>query len=55
MLRLITKLKIKEGKMEEALGLFKELVKEVKKEKGTLSFPALEWSAAMCSHIPNRG
>ena len=38
MLGLIAKLKIKEGKMEEALELFKGLVKDVKTEEGTLSY-----------------
>jgi quinol monooxygenase YgiN len=38
MLGLVAKLKIKEGTMEEALVLFRELVKDVKEEPGTLSY-----------------
>jgi len=38
MLGLVVKLKIKEGRIEEALGLFKGLVTEVQKEEGTLSY-----------------
>ncbi len=38
MISLIAKLPIKEGKMDEAISLFKELMKEVAKEEGTLSY-----------------
>ncbi|MCK9363798.1 MAG: antibiotic biosynthesis monooxygenase [Syntrophales bacterium] len=38
MITLIAKMKIKEGKMDEAAELFKELVKKVREEKGTVSY-----------------
>ncbi len=38
MVGLIAKLKIKEGKMEEVIQLFKELIPYVRKEEGTLSY-----------------
>ncbi len=38
MLGLIAKLKIREGRMDEALDLFKGLVADVRKEEGTLSY-----------------
>jgi quinol monooxygenase YgiN len=38
MVGVIAKLKIKEGKMDEALKMFKELMEEVKKEEGTIYY-----------------
>ncbi len=38
MISLVAKLPIKEGKMEEAIQAFKELMAEVAKEEGTLSY-----------------
>ena len=38
MVGLIAKLVIKEGKMDEAIGLFKELMKSVAREEGTLFY-----------------
>ncbi len=38
MISLVARLPIKEGKMDEAINMFKELMKEVAKEEGTLSY-----------------
>jgi len=38
MITVIAKMPIKEGKMEEALGQFKELMAKVAKEEGTLLY-----------------
>ncbi len=38
MLGLIAKLPIQEGKVEEAIGLFRELIKNVAREEGTLGY-----------------
>ncbi len=38
MISLVAKLPIKEGKMDEAVAAFKELMVEVAKEEGTLSY-----------------
>ncbi len=38
MISLIAKLPIKEGKVEEAIAAFKELMVQVAKEEGTLSY-----------------
>ena len=38
MISLIAKLPIKEGKLEEAIAAFKELMVQVAKEEGTLSY-----------------
>lgn len=38
MVGLIAKLKIKEGKVEEAIRLFQELIPHVRKEEGTLFY-----------------
>ena len=40
MLSVIAKLPIKEGKMEEIILAFKELMAQVAKEEGTVSYPA---------------
>jgi quinol monooxygenase YgiN len=46
MLGLIAKLTIKEGKMDEALDLFKGLVADVKTEEGTISYTVNKDTAA---------
>jgi quinol monooxygenase YgiN len=38
MVGLIAKLKIKEGKMEEAVQLFQDLIPHIRKEEGTLFY-----------------
>jgi quinol monooxygenase YgiN len=38
MVGLVAKVKVKEGKMDEALNLFRELMKDVNNEPGTLSY-----------------
>jgi quinol monooxygenase YgiN len=38
MISLIAKIPVKEGKMEEAISVFKELMVQVAKEEGTLSY-----------------
>ncbi len=38
MISLVAKLPIKEGKMDEAIAAFKELMVQVAKEEGTLSY-----------------
>lgn len=38
MVGLVAKVKVKEGRMEEALGLFRDLLKDVRNEPGTLSY-----------------
>ncbi len=46
MVALIAKMKIKEGKMDEAIELFRDLVPKVGKEEGTMAYAVCRDKAA---------